>query len=126
MNPKEVAKHYIQLLEQGSTEAIIQLFSENGQVYSPIYGVKSAKNFYRDLSDDTNNSELKVKGLFTEEDSSRLAIYFEYQWTLKNGQIVLFDVVDILEFDDQNKIVELKIIYDTVQSRAMVESMKKD
>ena len=44
----------------------------------------------------------------------------------KGNFIFSFQVIDILEFDDQNKIVELKIIYDTVQSRALVEAMKKD
>lgn len=49
---------------------------------------------------------------------------FEYKWTVKSGKIVEFDVVDILDFDKENKIIGLKIIYDTVISRNLVDEMK--
>ncbi len=35
----------------------------------------------------------------------------------------LLDVVDIIEFDSNNKITSLKIIYDTVRSRALVDGL---
>lgn len=45
---------------------------------------------------------------------------------MKNDEIAAFDVVNILEFDDQNKIQNLKIIYDTVISRAIKERLYAD
>lgn len=120
MNKKEIAKEYITHLENGYIEQVIALFSQNGIVDSPLYGIKKANDFYLELNNDTANSELSLLGIFEENDSNNLALYFTYKWTLKNNQIVEFDVVDIIEFDSQNKISKLKIIYDSVIARKLV------
>lgn len=118
-----IARQYLNLLEQGNTQAIIELFSEKGQVDSPIYGVKSAKDFYTELTSDTSSSVLELKGIFEQKSNGTLAIYFTYHWTLANKEKVTFDVVDILEFDDDHKITHLKIIYDTVQTRKIMQKL---
>ncbi|MDO7171205.1 nuclear transport factor 2 family protein [Mariniflexile sp. AS56] len=120
MTRKIIAKRYIDHLERGDVKKIIDLFNENGVVHSPLYGVKTANAFYNDLSRDTTNSELRLLGIFEDDDSNHLALYFTYIWTLKNNKKVEFDVVDIIEFDIHNKINKLKIIYDTVITRELV------
>ena len=123
MTPKEIANAYIEWLAKGEIEKIIALFSADGQVHSPVYGVQSAKDFYEQLAEDSNSSVLQLKGIFEEKRNNRLAIYFNYKWTLRNGTFVDFDVVDILELNKKNQITSLKIIYDTVQSRVLVEGL---
>ena len=123
MSKKEIAKKYIELLEHGNIEGVIGLFNSHGMVDSPLYGIKKADEFYRELNNDTSNSELHLKGIFEEDESNNLALYFTYKWTLKNNQRVEFDVVDILEFDHQNKISKLKIIYDTIMARKLVAQL---
>ena len=68
---------------------------------------------------------MKLKGIFEEEDSDSIALYFNYKWTMKNNELVEFDVVDIIEFDESNQIIKLKIIYDTFKSRAMIKELKE-
>ncbi|MBL1219196.1 MAG: nuclear transport factor 2 family protein [Planctomycetes bacterium] len=123
MNRTEIAKEYITHLENGNIEQVIAMFNPNGMVDSPLYGIKKANEFYLELNNDTSNSELHLKGIFEENESNNLAIYFTYKWTLKNNQKVEFDVVDIIEFDNQNKISNLKIIYDTVIARKLVKQL---
>jgi len=125
MTRKEIAKKYIDFLSKGNIEMIIRFFAENGKVKSPIYGEKNAIEFYTTLNDDTINSELKLKGIFEDSDSGKLALYFEYIWTVKSGKVVEFDVVDIIEFDAENKIIELKIIYDTIISRKLIDELNQ-
>ncbi len=125
MGKNEIANRYLRYLESGNIEKVIDLFDENGIVESPIYGIKKAGEFYRELNNDTSNSELHLKGIFEQNDSNDLALYFTYKWTLKNNQKVEFDVVDIIEFDSKNKIKKLKIIYDTVLSRKLVDELKE-
>lgn len=125
MNKKEIAKEYIKHLENGNIEQVLALFNQNGMVDSPLYGIKKASEFYLELNSDTTNSKLSLLGIFEDSDSNNLALYFTYKWTLKNNQIVEFDVVDIIEFDNQNKISKLKIIYDTVVARKLVEQLQK-
>ncbi|MGB5229574.1 nuclear transport factor 2 family protein [Eudoraea sp.] len=122
---KEIAIKYLDYLEKGDIEQTIKLFNEQGIVDSPIYGIKKADAFYRELSSDTTNSELHLKGIFEETNSNKLALYFNYKWTLKNKQKVEFDVVDIIEFDASNMISKLQIIYDTVISRELVRELEK-
>lgn len=125
MDKKEIANTYLEYLERGNIERLIALFAKNGIVDSPIYGIKKADEFYRELNDDTSNSELHLKGIFEQNESNDLAVYFTYKWTLKNNQKVEFDVVDIIEFDAENKIKKLKIIYDTVLARKLVASLNE-
>jgi len=125
MEKSKIAKKYLEYLESGNTEKIIGLFSEQGIVESPIYGIKKADAFYRKLHNDTSNSELHLKGIFEQSNSNDVALYFSYHWTLKNNQNVDFDVVDIIEFDTKYKIKKLKIIYDTVISRKLVNELNE-
>ncbi|GAB3655788.1 hypothetical protein GCM10028791_27220 [Echinicola sediminis] len=124
MNKNEIGKKYLDFLEKGQVQKIVELFDENGIVHSPIYGIKKAKEFYLELNNDTNNSKLHFKGLYENKDANDFALYFTYEWTLKSNQVVEFDVVDIIELDENNKIKQLKIIYDTVISRKLVEELK--
>ncbi|MFT4534304.1 MAG: ketosteroid isomerase-like protein [Saprospiraceae bacterium] len=121
----EIAKTYIDLLERGDITGVISLFSDSGKVHSPIYGEKDAGDFYTDLANDTTESKLTTNGIFAEPNSNRVALYFNYEWTLKDGKIVNFDVVDIIVFDEEGKISELRIIYDTVKSRGMVRDLEQ-
>lgn len=125
MSNKEIANKYLEYLEKGDIDNVIGLFAVNGIVDSPIYGIKKADEFYRELSNDTINSELHFKRIFEQEDSNNLALYFTYKWTLKNKQIVEFDVVDIIDFDSNNKIKKLKIIYDTVHTRKIMADLNQ-
>ena len=122
---KEIAIKYLDYLDKGDIENITKLFNENGVVDSPIYGIVKADEFYNKLNNDTSNSELLLKGIFENNDSNKLALYFGYKWTLKNKEGVEFDVVDIIEFDSFYMINKLKIIYDTVLARALVKHLKK-
>ena len=125
MSKKEIAKKYLKHLENGEIEEVINLFDSNGIVESPIYGIKKAEDFYRELASDTSNSELLLKGIFEQSDSNEIALYFTYKWTLISNEVVQFDVVDIIEFDSNNKISKLIIIYDTVLARKLVENVNK-
>ena len=124
MTKNEVAIAYIEFLNTDKILEIIDLFADQGKVHSPIYGVMLAKEFYPMLRSYSKSSELTLDTLFHEPNSSKLAIYFNYKWTLKNNKTVKFDVVDILYFNSENKITDLKIIYDTVTARKLIEEMR--
>lgn len=123
MTKKEIAIKYIDYLEKGDIKNVVNLFNIDGIVDSPLYGIKKADEFYYKLSSDTTNSQLHLLGIFEDGESNNLALYFTYKWTLKNNERVEFDVVDIIEFDLENKISKLKIIYDTVIARTLKEQL---
>lgn len=120
MTKKELTKKYLEYLENGEIDQVIQLFTEDGIVVSPIYGTMVAKEFYYALAADTKASKLNVDGFFVEENSKRVSILFDYYWTLKSDEIIKFKVVDVIELTSENKIEKLTIIYDTVNVRNLL------
>jgi len=121
---KKIVTKYIEFLEKGDLNGITKLFIENGMVESPLYGKMKASEFYKELMSDTKKSELEIKGIYEEPESNSIAIFFNYKWTMKNNEIADFDVVDIIDFNNSAKIKNLKIIYDTVKSRKILEKLK--
>lgn len=124
MTRTNIAKSYIEHLSNGDLEALLSLFAKNGLVISPVYGKRNYNDFYTQLLVDTHNSVLGIKGIFEDPITGHIALHFDYQWTLRNNSQVNFEVVDILEFDNNNKIKVLTIIYDSVQSRELVENLE--
>ena len=120
---KEIAEKYIDFLQMGEVDQLIDLFSEDSVIDSPIYGHLDASVFFNRLKDDTSDSILKIHGIYERNDAREIALYFEYLWKLKNGKSVKFDVIDIMKFDDKNKITYLKIIYDTAKARAILKKI---
>jgi len=125
MTKQEIANTYLSSLEKGDIDKIIDLFTKDGVVESPLYGRQLAKDFYPILFNDTTSSELKFDGLFIEDNSNRMSLLFDYVWVLKDGKKVNFKVVDVITLSPQNKIEKLVIIYDTIHTRVAVEGLKE-
>lgn len=112
-----ICEKYIEYLSVGKLAELLDLFADDSMITSPLYGRQSATKFYNALFADTEKSVLEPRGTFYDDERGEIALYFTYQWSLKNGEVVEFDVVDIISFTLENKIASLKIIYDTVDSR---------
>lgn len=123
MSIQHIGSTYLKYLEKGDVSKILSLFTKDALVVSPVYGTLPAKEFYRKLKEDTKESIIRLDGIFTEEGGERIVMVFDYKWTLRNGEEVNFKVADILEFDPVQKIKKLLIIYDTVGSRELVNSL---
>jgi len=106
-------------LNQGNLNSVLALFDKGAVVKSPLYGEMSALKFYTDLFADTTRSDTKLLNIFRSDSrNSAVALHFHYSWTLKNGKVVEFECVDVIEINpDTNKINTLKIIYDTALLR---------
>ena len=111
---KEIIQHYLNALGTGDLGKIIQLFSDDAIIHSPLYGDVLAKIFFTDLFADTSQSEISLLNTFTNlEKPGLFAAHFRYFWILKNGAETSFECIDIFQFDEQGKIKEMTIIYDT-------------
>lgn len=104
---------YLEALGRGDVAAILALFTENAMVLSPVYGTRSAKEFYEVLAGDTRASELTFKALYPAESGTRCALHFTYTWHREAGDTVTFDCVDLFELDEAGLFTQLQIIYDT-------------
>ena len=119
-----ICKKYLEALNKGNLSNILDLFSKEAMVLSPLYGEMSATTFYTELLRDTGSSKTTFLGVYEATDSSNIMMHFNYQWTLKNNKVVNFECVDLFELNkEKSKITKLKIIYDTYPIR---EDFKKN
>jgi ketosteroid isomerase-like protein len=125
MDIADVIRLYLRSLEQGSYDDVVKLFAEDAMVISPLYGTVKASDFYRDLFKDTAKSKITLLDIFVSKNSKCAAAHFRYEWTLKDGNTVSFECVDIFEFSEEGKIKKLKIIYDTYEARRVFERLKE-
>ncbi|MBE0466625.1 MAG: nuclear transport factor 2 family protein [Candidatus Desulforudis sp.] len=119
---EEVLRRYLQALESGRYENLLELFSADAVVKSPLYGTVKAADFYRNLLNITDRSTITLLNLFVSSTESNVAAaQFRYQWVLRNNMPVDFECVDVFEFTDRGEIQQLTIIYDTCQARPLFE-----
>lgn len=123
---KQRVDQYLAYLEAGNYDELMNLFAESAVVDSPLLGQENAKEFYKKLFSKTSKSKISLIETFVNEESRKVAAHFQCDWVLSDGTPAPFEVVDIFEFDDQKKIVSLKIIYDTEQTRKQFNTATKN
>ena len=119
-----LAQRYLAALEAGDPDAIAALFAPGGIVVSPLYGRRPARDFYATLGGVTQNSRTTLKRVLATEPPERtLAFHFDYAWTLAGGEVVDFEVVDIVELAPGSDLIAvLTILYDTAPLRRAHEA----
>ncbi|MDA8446736.1 nuclear transport factor 2 family protein [Paracidovorax valerianellae] len=124
--PLDTVKTYLRHLHASDTEGLIACFEDDGLVHSPFLGTMVARDFFKKLSQASNGSVITVLDLFTSvapggSDTTRVAAYFRYDWTLSDGREVTFTCVDVFSFDPGSaRIRDMHIVYDTHPLREQV------
>jgi SnoaL-like domain len=124
MTAQELTDAYLGALGRADLTAMPGLFSETAVVHSPLYGPVPAREFFPLLFGDTAESRLTLRGVTdgTAADGTPLvSIWFHFDWQLPGGRRVPFDVVDVLELDNDGHIAALRIVYDTAGVRPVFE-----
>ncbi|MGE5135766.1 MAG: nuclear transport factor 2 family protein [Gemmatimonadota bacterium] len=124
MDPQQLSDRYLSALRGADATAMLSLFTANALVHSPLYGPLPAAEFYQILFSDTGAARPVLRGITqgTTPDGTRLAsIWFRFEWELPTGRAVTFDVVDMLELADDDRIAALHIVYDTADVRPAFE-----
>ena len=109
-----------ELLTAGDVSSIVSLFADDGHVVSPVLGTIPADDFFRTLDDASAQNVLTVHQVMSSVDDRVHAAHFTYDWTLTKGGQIEFDGVDLFEFNGADRIVSMKIFYDTHPTREEV------
>jgi ketosteroid isomerase-like protein len=124
VTPEQLARTYLDALGHADLAAMLALFTEDGQVHSPLYGPKPATSFFPELFGATTESDLTLQGVAqgtAESGVPLVTLWFRYGWLMVSGARTTFDVVDVLELAPDGRIATLRIIYDTVLARPLLE-----
>jgi hypothetical protein len=118
---EQTIKEYMRALDSSNLEEILANFASNAMVQSPFLGKISAKDFFPKVLESSIAADITVFDILTSVDRKQRAVgYFNYDWTLKDGNKVTFDCADIFEFDTDGRIAEMIILYDTYPIREQV------
>jgi hypothetical protein len=118
---------YLAALETADTTRMLTLFADGAIVNSPLYGLMPAREFYPRLFQDTAQASLRLRSVLvgkTTEGRPTVAFWFDFHWTLSDGALVQFTVVDVAELDQDGRILTLQILYDTAPLRASFDALR--
>ena len=116
MNPYvTVLKTYMKALGDSDYDTIKSLFAPHGKVLSPFLGEMDAARFFDRLAGaSTENKITPIDVFLSATDKNHATCYFQYDWTVRDGTVISFKVMDLFSFAlDSDKIEYLNLIYDT-------------
>lgn len=110
-----VLERYMRLLAESDYAGIIALFAPGGRVISPFLGEMEAAPFFERLKGASDKNVITPIDVFVSaRDSNRATAFFRYDWTVTDGTLISFEVMDLFEFvAGTDKISKLSLIYDT-------------
>ncbi|KZC94319.1 MULTISPECIES: nuclear transport factor 2 family protein [Clavibacter] len=124
--PDLLVERYLAALEHADVPAALALFSPDGVVHSPLYGILPAARFYPALFADTGAARLHLRRVMRSDDEGTptVAFWFDFDWVLASGEPAPFSVVDVAELDAEGRIARLHIVYDTAPLRAAFDRQR--
>ena len=119
-NYKTILETYMRSLGKSDYQVIKGLFAPNGKVLSPFLGEVEAGPFFDRLAEVSTVNVITPIDIFTSAtDQNHATCYFQYDWTVTDGTLISFKVMDLFTFaDGSDKIEYLNLIYDTHPIRA--------
>lgn len=110
-----ILKTYMTALGQSDYTAIKSLFAAGAKVKSPFLGEMDAVAFFNRLDDASSKNVITPIDIFvSSSDQNHATAYFQYDWTVKDGTLIRFKVMDLFTFEEgSNRVKYLDLIYDT-------------
>jgi hypothetical protein len=94
-------------------DGIVGISEHDGFVISPFLGKMSAPDFSRKIDSASDASTLTVFDVLLGETGNPAAAHFEYDWTLKSGDRIVFHGTDYFQFAASGRFASFSIFYDT-------------
>jgi hypothetical protein len=89
-------------------------------VLSPFLGEMPAGPFFERLAGASTKNVITPIDIFVSTtEKNHATAYFQYDWTVRDGTLITFKVMDLFTFEpDSDKVTCLDLIYDTHPIRA--------
>jgi hypothetical protein len=110
-----VLQTYMRALGDSDYDRIKALFTPEARVLSPFLGETGAMRFFDRLGAASSRNVITPIDIFLSATQQRHATaYFQYDWTVRDGTLITFRVMDLFRFEASGTRVEyLNLIYDT-------------
>lgn len=106
---------YMRALGESDYATVKRLFAPGGKVLSPFLGEMLAGPFFDRLAGASTKNVITPIDVFLSATDKHLATaYFQYDWTVRDGTLITFKVMDLFTFDPASgQVAYLDLIYDT-------------
>lgn len=106
---------YMTALGQSDYARVKSLFAPGGKVLSPFLGEMLAGPFFDRLAGASAKNVISPIDIFLGvTEKNHATAYFQYDWTVSDGTLITFKVMDLFTFETgNNKVAHLNLIYDT-------------
>ena len=110
-----VLNTYMTALGRGDYATIKSLFAPEGRVKSPFLGDMAAGPFFDRLDGASSKNVITPIDIFVSDSQQNHATaYFQYDWTVRDGTLITFKVMDLFTFEPgSTRVTYLDLIYDT-------------
>lgn len=114
-NYASILQTYMAALGDSDYATVKSLFAADGKVLSPFLGEMPADPFFDRLAGaSTKNIITPIDIFLSTSGQNHATAYFQYDWTVRDGTLITFKVMDLFTFDpDSGKVTYLDLIYDT-------------
>jgi len=115
-----VLQAYMNALGRSDYRTVKSLFTLGGRVKSPFLGDMPASPFFDRLAGASAKNVITPIDIFLSDSGKNHATaYFRYDWTVRDGTLITFKVMDLFTFaPGSGQVTYLDIIYDTHPIRA--------
>ena len=115
-----ILQTYMNALGRSDYAMVKNLFAPGGKVLSPFLGEMPVSPFFDRLAGASTKNVITPIDIFLSASDKNLATaYFQYDWTVRDGTLISFKVMDLFSFEaGTGKIMYLDLIYDTHPIRA--------
>ena len=110
-----VLQTYMDALGESNYDTVKSLFAPGGRVRSPFLGEMLAGPFFDRLAKASAKNVITPIDIFVSNSGkNHAAAYFQYDWTVRDGTLITFKVMDLFTFEPNgDRVIYLDIIYDT-------------
>lgn len=107
---KAIAADYFEAFHAGRLEEVLSYFAEDGTVAYGNEPDKAAGDFFPAAVDLVANLKFTTHGIYTSDTISNVIIHFSFQMPTEQAGMTTVDGIDIISFDDNNKIKQVRVI----------------
>ena len=110
-----VLRAYMDALDRSDYNSVKDLFAPDAHVRSPFLGEMPVGPFFDRLEQASATNVITPIDIFlSDTGSNNAAAYFQYDWTVRDGTVITFRVMDLFTFQpDGDRVTYLDLIYDT-------------
>lgn len=110
-----VLQTYMKALGDSDYASVKRLFAPGAQVLSPFLGTMEAGPFFDRLGEASSLNVITPIDIFiSTTEKHHATAYFQYDWTVRDGTLITFKVMDLFTFEPQgDRVTCLDLIYDT-------------